>query len=300
MAVEGQTPRFGWIALIGAGALLVAAIGYASFRDKATPAPAATPTQAADDIGTLEARANANPNDAHAWAEFGMALYQGQDFARAAVALEHAARLAPDRVRLWSALGESRANAGPDPMPSAALDAFRRALALDPKDPPARYFMAVSRDLKGDHEGAIADWLALLADTPPGASWEADLRRTIVQVGQKNHIEVSARLAAVKQPAPAMAAPMPGPDPVQLRAAAALPLGQQQEMARGMVERLEGRLKADPTNLDGWVMLMRSRMTLGEPAKASAALAAAVAANPGARAELEAQASALGVPYAVD
>jgi len=37
-------------------------------------------------------------------------------------------------------------------------------------------------------------------------------------------------------------------------------------------------------------------MTLGEPVKAAAALKAAVAANPGDKAELEAQAKTLGVP----
>jgi cytochrome c-type biogenesis protein CcmH len=42
-------------------------------------------------------------------------------------------------------------------------------------------------------------------------------------------------------------------------------------------------------------MLIRSRMTLGEPVKAKAALEAAVKANPGAAAELRAQAEGLGV-----
>jgi cytochrome c-type biogenesis protein CcmH len=66
-------------------------------------------------------------------------------------------------------------------------------------------------------------------------------------------------------------------------------------MAEGMVAQLEARLQAEPKNVDGWVMLMRSRMTLGEPAKAKAALEAAVKANPGAAAQLRDQAAALGV-----
>ena len=67
------------------------------------------------------------------------------------------------------------------------------------------------------------------------------------------------------------------------------------KMAEGMVAQLEARLHAEPKNLDGWVMLMRSRMTLGEPAKAKAALEAAVKANPGEAAELRRQAQALGI-----
>ena len=66
-------------------------------------------------------------------------------------------------------------------------------------------------------------------------------------------------------------------------------------MATSMVEQLEARLQNEPKNLDGWVMLMRSRMTLGEPAKAKAALDAAIKANPGEAAELKRQAAALGI-----
>jgi len=43
-------------------------------------------------------------------------------------------------------------------------------------------------------------------------------------------------------------------------------------------------------------MLMRSRMTLGEPARAKAALAAAIRANPAAFARLQQEAAGLGVP----
>jgi cytochrome c-type biogenesis protein CcmH len=66
-------------------------------------------------------------------------------------------------------------------------------------------------------------------------------------------------------------------------------------MAEGMVARLEARLKDQPGNLDGWVMLMRSRITLGEPDKASAALKAAIAANPAAEGRLRQEAEVLGV-----
>ena len=63
-----------------------------------------------------------------------------------------------------------------------------------------------------------------------------------------------------------------------------------------MVGRLEAKLRANPKDLTGWVMLMRSRVMLGEQAGAAQALKAAVVANPGAKAELEAQARGLGIP----
>lgn len=248
-----------------------------------------------------EALASAHPDDPMSLKALGEARYAAQDYGQAVTAYEKVVSLAPQDAGAWSALGEARVMASPrEPMPAGALAAFQRAVAIDAKDPRARYFLAVARDLRGDHAGAIADWLALLADTPPGASWERDLRRTIEQVGKINRIDVGPRLAAVRQPA-AVASPgpalpaLPGPSTDQLRAASAIPPSQQQDMARGMVARLEQRLKADPANLDGWVMLMRSRMTLGEPDKAAAALSAAVKANPAEAVELRRQAALLGV-----
>ena len=189
-----------------------------------------------------------------------------------------------------------------DPLPSEALAAFEKAVALDPKDARARYFLAVKKDLDKDHQGAIAAWLALLADTPPGAPWESDLVRTIEQVGQINGIEVAARIAAANERRSAGASPsgaglpaVRGPSAAEMAAAGSMSPAEQREMAQGMVAQLEARLQQNPGNLDGWVMLIRSRMTLGEPAKAKAALEAAIRANPGEAAELRRQAEALGV-----
>ena len=211
-----------------------------------------------------------------------------------------------DEGFLWSALGEARVmatdstSASADPLPQSAIDAFERALELDPTDPRARYFMSVKKDLEGDHDGAISGWLDLLADTPPGAPWEENLVRTIEQVGAINEIDVEKRLAAVMDGRIPMAtsAGVPsvrGPSAAEIAAAGSIPPSEQRSMAEGMVAQLEARLQSEPQNLDGWVMLMRSRMTLGEPVKAKAALDAAVTANPGEADELRRQAQMLGV-----
>jgi cytochrome c-type biogenesis protein CcmH len=186
-----------------------------------------------------------------------------------------------------------------DPMPPDARQAFRKAIALDREEPRARYFMAVAKDLAEDHEGAIADWLALLANTPPGAPWEADLRRTIEQVGRINRIAVEQRIAAAIADRPAASPPtmaaIPGPTQEQLAAAASLRPAEQQQMAESMVARLAARLESEPGDVEGWIMLMRSYRTLGRTNEARAALAGALAANPRERARLEAAAETLGV-----
>ncbi len=143
--------------------------------------------------------------------------------------------------------------------------------------------------------------LALLKDTPAGAPWEANLRQTIEQVGKINDIPVEAKLAEAtegrpKPPELTAGNAIPGPSQEQIAAASAISPGEQRNMAEGMVESLDAKLKANPNNPDGWVMLMRSRMTLGQPEKASQALKDAVAANPGEAERLRQEASALGVP----
>ena len=83
-----------------------------------------------------------------------------------------------------------------------------------------------------------------------------------------------------------------------MQQAAALPKGQQDMMVQGMVDGLEARLRENPAQPDRWIMLMRSRMTLGESVKAGEALQAAIRANPGDADRLRAQARLLGVPGA--
>ena len=255
-------------------------------------------------IEQLRAQAEAEPDEAPGWQELGFALFERGDFADAAEAYSRATQADPDQAVLWSALGEAMVMASErDPMPAAALAAFRKAYELDPTDARTRYFLAVKRDLDGDHEGAIVEWLALLSDTPAGAPWESDLKRTIEQVGKINDIETSDRVAAALAARSPMAAgpaltggaAIPGPSQEQLAAAGAISPEGQREMAEGMVERLEARLASDPKNVDGWVMLMRSRMTLGQPDSASKALSNAIAANPGAAQRLRQEAEALGV-----
>ena len=306
-----------WTRPLLAGAALVAgfAVAWTATRTNAPSASAAgsaATSASADPLAVLEQASRDNPQDSAAWRALGAGYFDAGRFAEAAAAYERAAGLAPQVAAVWSALGEARVMASrAEPMPAPALDAFRKAAAIDPQDPRARYFLAVNRDLGGDHAGAIDDWLALLADTPTGAPWEPDLRRTIEQVGKIHKLDVAARLAAVKQPAaptgqgagrgagapdmPVVAQGIPGPNAMDLKAAASIPPSQQRAMAEGMVARLEGKLKANPANPDGWLMLIRSRVTLGQPDKAAQALRDGVAANPDQAGRLRQEAAVLGV-----
>lgn len=295
--------------MIAAVLALLVLGGIIAWRmNAAAPADTAEEDIAADSapltLEQLEAEAQADPDNPQGWQRLGLAQFQSNEFEKAASAYERATQADDESAVLWSSLGEARVMASPDdPMPPAAVEAFERTLALDPGDPRARYFMAVRRDLSGDHEGAIGDWLALLADTPPGAPWETDLVRTIQQVGAINEIAVDARIASASGardilPGDAMAAERQaarGPTTEQMAAAAALPASEQQNMAEGMVARLAQRLQNEPGDVDGWVMLMRSYRQLGRDGAARDARDSAIAANPDKRDEIESAAEMLGV-----
>jgi cytochrome c-type biogenesis protein CcmH len=312
-AETSKIPRF---VLFGALALFMIAIIIGASRNLGSEGDPSTATAVEDitanaagpnaAIAALEERTRKDPADVEAWQLLGWSYFENGRYLDSANAYGKATKLEPDRAVYWSSLGESLVMADEsNPMPKAAKAAFDKAIILDPKDPRSSYFLAVSKDLDGNHRGAINDWLKLLKDTPKNAPWEADLIRTIEQVGKINKIDVIKSLANAQESRNSdlsatlksiAAAPIPGPSKADMAQAAKLPPGQQQQMVTSMVEGLETKLAKNPKNVDGWIMLMRSRMTLGEMAKAKAALTKSVAANPEAQSKLLKEAQILGVP----
>ena len=301
------------VALVGAAAIAIVAIGIGVSRNRSAP-PAPAPSASASPqpdvesmISKLESKLKTNPNDAEGWRMLGWSFFETGRFAEAATAYKKATQLAPDNAEYWSSLGEALVLASDgQSIPKDASEAFGKALAIDPKDPRSRYFKGVEQDMTGKHGQAIDTWFALLKDTPAGAPWQADVRKTIEQVAEKEKIDVKARLAALK-PAAAPAGPagpaaalngIPGPSREQMAAASQLPSGQQEAMVRGMVDGLAAKLAANPKQPDRWMMLIRSRMMLGQGREAAQALQQAIAANPESRGQLVEAAKTLGVPGA--
>ncbi|MCY1670694.1 tetratricopeptide repeat protein [Novosphingobium sp. SL115] len=310
--------RVGRIALVAAGAIALGAGALAMMRgeDAAPPQaqpPAVAPSQqpSVDDVvARLEAKLAENPEDAEGWRMLGWSYFQTERYAEAATALKKATKLDPEHADTWSFLGEALVLASKEEgrMPRDAKAAFDKAIRLDPKDARARYFQAVALDLSGRPRQAINAWFALLEDTPADAPYAEDVREVIRSVGEKRKIEVEERLAQAHFAAPAngvitdgphkAAAGIPGPTSEEMKAAASLPKGQQEAMIRGMVDGLEAKLEKEPGNADRWIMLMRSRMQLGEPKKAAEALQKGLAAfrNDSASArKLREAASSLGI-----
>ncbi|OYW46685.1 MAG: hypothetical protein B7Z36_04635 [Novosphingobium sp. 12-63-9] len=296
---DKATPaRAGRLALAAAAVMAVVAGGVAVYRGQkeevaivAPPSVSESQAPSVDDvIAKLEAKLKDKPDDAEGWRMLGWSYFQTERYAEAATALKQATKLDPEHAETFSFLGESLVLASNEEghIPWDAKAAFDKALKLDPKDARARYFKAVAMDLGGQHRKAIAAWFALLEDTPKDAPYADDIREVIRNVGTKHKIDVEKRLAEAQFAPPAngmstdggaiAAAGIPGPSSDEIKAAQALPKGQQEAMIRGMVEGLQAKLEKNPANADGWIMLMRSRMQLGEPAKAGKALTDGLAA----------------------
>lgn len=294
----------GTVAAIAGLALVFCIIAYRTLESQGDGESHASETENGvslpPSLEEIASRAEANPDDPAAWQELGFAMFNANRFAEAADAYENATQADSESAILWSSLGEALVMASDDdPMPEAAEAAFRRAITLDGSDPRARYFLAVARDLTGDHEGAISDWLALLADTPPGAPWENDLVRTITQVGAINEIAVDERIASAAGARDVLPAGLtgsrPGPTQEQMAAAASIAPDEQQSMAEGMTARLASRLESEGGSPEDWIMLMRSYNQLGRTGDARRARDSALAAHPGASDAISGAARTLGI-----
>lgn len=309
------------IALILAAVLAVGAVGVQVYRSmdgegsdtQATTTAAAgeseQPPSVDEVIAGLEKKLQDDPRDAESWRMLGWSYFETQKFAESATAMKRATTLDPKNPEYWSMLGEALVmSSDGQQVPADAAAAFRKALALDKTDPRARYFLAVQKDISGDHQGAINDWFALLEDTPADAPYAADIRRVIGQVAEKENIDVAARLSKVAPAEPTggistdgpqvATAAIPGPSREQMQEAAALPAGQQEAMIANMVEGLDKRLQSNPNDANGWIMLMRSRQQLGQTVKAKKAMSDGLAAfkNDGAEAKrIREAAMALGI-----
>lgn len=244
----------------------------------------------------LQQRVQANETDVEGWRLLGWSYFQTGAFAEAAVAYGRAATLEPTNADHASAQGESLVQAAGGQVTPAAAAAFQTALRANPQDPRARYFLAVQKDQSGDPDGAMADWIAIVNSAPPGAPWVGEVRRFVEDVARERGIDISTRLKPADAPASA-----PGPTPDQVAAAQQMSQGDRDEMIQGMVAGLEGKLRANPRDAEGWVRLMRARMVLGERDAAARALRdarAAFAGDAAGQAQIAEAARGLGVPGA--
>jgi cytochrome c-type biogenesis protein CcmH len=261
-------PRPARLSMAAALVLLVLGVGCGLYIVLGRPDLALRNTQDAikgHDVRALVAllaqKVRDTPDDPRGFVFLGRGYLTLNDPAMAAKAFARALALEQRQKKvepgLYSAYGEALTRAAMGAVTPDAENAFRSALALDPKDPAARYYLGLAYAARGQAPQALAFWESLLADLPSSA-----LRSELVD-----------RVAALKARA--------GGGPPDISA---------------MVAGLAARLKTQPDDPEGWQRLVRAYSVLGDMEKAKAALAdgrKAMAKNPQGLAALETEATAL-------
>lgn len=307
------TPAFGGRKLlIGAGILTAIGAAIIAFRPDSAGGPSASDQAGGasgataaggkqlDDvdtmIGRLASRLQANPGDGEGWRMLGWSYVMTGHPDKAIEPYRKALALLPRSATVHAGYGEALAAVAANRVTPEAKSEFDKALAIDAKEPRARYFAALWLAQNGKEREALEQWITLANSGPSDAHWQGDVRKQISEVSRKLGIDVTGRLkqaAANGQIGPA------GPDAAAMQAAAALPEGQRQAMVDQMVEGLASKLKANPHDVDGWIRLLRSRMVLRQDRQAGEDLVAArkaLAGSASSLAQLNEAASQFGVP----
>ncbi|GAB4123989.1 MAG: c-type cytochrome biogenesis protein CcmI [Rhodothalassiaceae bacterium] len=206
-------------------------------------------------LDQLEARLEEVPDRLDGWLLLGRTALKAGDGRRAARAFAQARRLDPGNAELPALEGEALVlHAGGRVTPAADL-AFAAALARDPDQPVALWYVGLGLLQNGREEEAAARWRRLLATTPEDAPW----RETVA-----GRLFLLERQLAGESALPADAGAILALDGVA-----------RSEAIAQMVERLAERLAAEPDDIDGWIRLARSYRVLGDEAAAEAALRSA-------------------------
>lgn len=142
-----------------------------------------------------------------------------------------------------------------------AEQAFRTALARDPDNGAAQYFLGVMWRQTGRPDIAFRIWDGLLRRGPEDAPWIRPIRSQIDEV---------AAMAGARYEQPAPAEALSGPSAADVEAAQDMSAEDRQEMIRGMVSRLSERLATQGGTAQEWARLISAHGVLGDLARARA------------------------------
>lgn len=202
-------------------------------------------------LARIEAHLAANPADGRGWSVLAPVYLRQGRFEDAARAFASAIRHGQDGAEMFAGQGEAQILAAGGVVTAAARESLSEAVRRDPRNPRARFFLAIGQEQDGDLPGAAAALRALLQEAPAGAEWAETVRQRL-------------------QSLPGTGPGAPGDDPAE--AIAKLPSGAQQEAIRGMVEGLAARLRDGGGSAAEWGRLIRSQLVLGDRDAAASSL----------------------------
>jgi cytochrome c-type biogenesis protein CcmH len=219
----------------------------------------------------LAARLKQNPSDAAGWLLYGRSLAMLDQWDQAEDAYHHAMDLGqtgPDVIAGHAEVLVMQAGGAVTP---AAQTAFQQLMKADPKNPVARYYLALAAMQAGEPHQAIDGFQALLAELPADSPSRRQIGQRIAEAAQSAGIPTPelAKGTAPEQTAEQTPESPPGPDANAVAGAANMTDAQRETMIRGMVASLAAKQEADPNNLDGWLRLGRAYAVLHDTDKAA-------------------------------
>ena len=222
----------------------------------------------------LAERLAAAPDDRDGWILLARTYAELRRFDAAARTYGQAIEHGFDEAEMHAAQGEALTAAAGGTVTPEARVAFAGALERGPNQSRARYYAGLAMAQDGAVREALDTWTTLLREAPAEAPWRAfvaeQVRRAASALGEAPPPE-----AAEVEPAET-APPMAGtPGRADVEAAAEMSEEERAAFIRSMVDRLAGRLEAQPDNLEGWLQLARAYDVLGETERAEEALARA-------------------------
>ncbi len=245
------------IALVGLPVLSVAfylPLGSPQLGDfpLASRTRAADATQPLDNlVAQVEAHLEKNPTDGRGWNVLAPVLVRIGRYDDAVRAYHNSITYNGDSAGRRADLGEAMAGAAGGVVTSEAKAEFERAVALDPDEVKARYFLGLAAEQDGRGTEAATMWRAMLEKAPPDAPWRPLVQAALARVGG---------VAAPALPDGAMAA------------AKDMSEADRTAMIHTMVDRLASRLKQNGDDVEGWLRLVRAYMVMGDRDKAKGAL----------------------------
>jgi len=251
-----------------------------------------TTTPYADLIARVEAELKKNPGDARGWQVIAPVYMQMKRYDDAAYAYSQVIRLQGESAEPLIGYAEAVLMSNKGIVNDGVKQAATRLLVLKPDRLEPKFWLALGKEQDGDVAGAVADYKAVIASSPPDAPWVPAIKK------QVERLESPAAVADTRPVGVPPAAPVDGGARPSAEAIAALPLEQQQKQIAAMVEGLATRLKTNGDDLGGWQRLVRAYQVMGRKDDAVAALDTArkqFAGKPDALGALEELAKSLGL-----
>jgi cytochrome c-type biogenesis protein CcmH len=225
-----------------------------------------------NDMAILVAKAERHlaqqPDDGKGWDVLAPIYFNMMRVADAETAYRNAIRLlGPSPARL-DGLAESLMAVSNGVVTEDVTKVLQQSLALEPQNPRARFYIALSLEQAGKPDEARTAFESLAKQSPADAPWLPLVNEHIA----KNSGAPVAAEANAQSPANSTQA--------DVAATENMSAGDRQQMIQGMVESLNAKLAENPNNFEGWMRLVRSYAVLNDKNRAKGALKRGLAAFP--------------------